>query len=436
MMIASARSFAVALGLATSLIGCGDDPVVAPPLAQALHGSEGPIVAAKFDDGFAIHGVGSDGILLFAVQPSASPTRPPGVRVALPLVGEIGEVAPPPEGWGVPLTIKLESFAVVGNELRGQFLLLDNRVPPALAGSAASRIYRFSYRYSVARGFRSTLLETHQLPLNTVFPPGSAPPDGLFYAGSLALLPAGRVAVTDNITGGVWVSTDATLDSWMLALIDGTPGPANRFAGGFSGPVSGVGRAPGGGLKTYSLLTPAPPGSPPGLGLYPGAHSITYAALTDEVCFAVTVPGGLYCIARAALVQPGNPTTKPVRVLVAGGPDSIGTYVDGCDADRFHPDSPWVYFQPAVSTAVHGGKNTLYRVHLVSGVTEIVAQSNQLFDWANEISVVPLGGPNSRVTAVLSSVGQEHNNPDVNVLLGGVSSYVAPSPMPITLSRW
>src|SRR5262249_49904232 len=145
-----------------------------------------PFVLNQFPDGFAIHGVGGDGVLVFAVQPSASPTRAPGVHVSLPLLGQIAEVTPPPEGWGTPLSIKIETFAHEGLKSSGQFLLMDNRVPPALAGTQATRIYRYGYSFTSRHGFTSTLLETHTLPQNII------------YAGSIALLPFGRVAITDN----------------------------------------------------------------------------------------------------------------------------------------------------------------------------------------------------------------------------------------------
>jgi hypothetical protein len=218
-----------------------------------------------------------------------------------------------------------------------------------------------------------------------------------------------------------------------MGLIDPTPPPGNRFAGAFTPVITGVGRAPGGGTRPYSLLTPAPPGSPPGLGLAPGSHSVTYAAITDEVCWSVTTPGGIYCTPRAQLVAGGDPTTKTVRNLVPPGPDSIGTYTDGCDYDRFHPTTPWLYWQPAPSNATNNGENSLYRIHLVTGAVEVVARSNSVYDWTNEISVVPTPAFLAGFTQVLSSVGQEYNNPDVNVLLNGVSSYVAPAPMPIAI---
>jgi hypothetical protein len=232
--------------------------------------------------------------------------------------------------------------------------------------------------------------------------------------------------------------SDASLASWGFALYD------LRFMGAPHGPVEGVGLDADGNISPYTLLTPAPPGFPPGVGLFPGAHSITYAALTDEVCFTVTVPGGIYCIDRAALLDTGLPpfaksgdfmtgTWGLVRPVVPPTP-GLGDLTDGLDYDRFAPASPWLYWQRAPADVVGGGCNVLRRVHLETGVIQELACDNETFAWANEISVLPPLISGSPLTTILSSVGQEYNNPDVNVLLGGVSHYFAPSPLPITIT--
>jgi hypothetical protein len=410
--------------------GCAADALPGAT-TSALCGNvvRGPYSLAEFPDGFAIHGVGGDTDLLFAVQPSASPTRSASVHVARRNGGHIlADVTPPPEGFGTPLSIKIESFRRAGlTGTQGRFLLLDNRVPPALMGTAAPRIYRYSYRYTPLTGLSTTLLETHILPLNSGPPDPSMLPDGLVYPGSIALLPNDRVAVSDNATGAIWVSADASLDTWFIALID------PRFPGQPRGPVEGVGRDETGVIAPYTLLTPAPPGFPPGLGLFPGAHSITYAARTEEVCFAVTWPGGLYCIDENVLVDTStSPFLKSDAVRVVVAPTSgLGDLTDGVDYDRFHPDSEWLYWQRAPADVAGGGYNTLRRVSLLTGEIEVVASDNTLYSWANEISVLPPLASDGRLTWVLSSVGQEYNNPDVNILLGGESSYFAPSPMPV-----
>ena len=80
-----------------------------------------------------------------------------------------------------------------------------------------------------------------------------------------------------------------------------------------------------------------------------------------------------------------------------------------------------------------GGYNTLRRVSVVSGRIETVARDNRIYSWANEISVLPPLVNQSPLTTVLSSVGQEYNNPDVNALLNGVPRYFAPSNLPFVV---
>src|SRR5262245_52542009 len=94
------------------VVACGGVDAPAPArLEQALGGQLTlPFAVFDFPDGFAIHGVASDGLLYFAVQPSDAPTRARGVHVIVPGLGSVGEITPPPGGWGTPLTLKIESF--------------------------------------------------------------------------------------------------------------------------------------------------------------------------------------------------------------------------------------------------------------------------------------------------------------------------------------
>jgi hypothetical protein len=272
-----------------------------PLLATAAPRWSGPpLVAATLDGGAAIHGVAGDQVLLFALVPSASPDRSPGVYVRRRLDGgPAGTLTAPPGGWGVPLSMKITTFERIGvRNTYGEALILDNRVPPALAGTQPARIYRYRYLYTVHGGLTSQLVSSHALPINTVAP-GAGLPDGLIYPGSIALLPDGEVVVTDNIAGALWVSD--SLDDWRLAAID------PRWAGAPSGPVQGVGLAQSGNIEPYTLLVPAPPGFPPGVGLYPGAHSITYASISDEVIWAVTLPGGIYAMPLSVLLDTAIP---------------------------------------------------------------------------------------------------------------------------------
>lgn len=387
----------------------------------------GPVSLAEFPQGFQIHSVGGDTALLFAVQPSDAPGRARGVHVARRLGGlNLPDVTPPPGGWVTPLTVVMEDstrLPIGGSE--GRFLLLDAGVTPTTVGTAPARLYRYWYRYRPSTGLTTTLIETHLLPLN-MQPPGNFP-DGMVFPGGPTLLPGGRVAVPDVFVGAIWESTDATLDTWYMAAIDPGWGPA-------PGPdVHGVGLDASGGISAYTY---AGPPVAPGLSLYPGVHALAYASVTDEVCFPVTAsPGGIYCIEEDVLSNASIPPflkSDAVRVLVPPTP-GLSDLTNGIAYDVHAPDSPWLYWQRAPADVVGGGCNALRRIHLETGAIQMVACDNSIFSWANEIATLPPLLPGSAVTTVISSVGQQYNNPEVNSAITS-PSYFSPSRVPVTFA--
>jgi hypothetical protein len=233
-------------------------------------------------------------------------------------------------------------------------------------------------------------------------------------------LPNGGVAVTDALIGSIWVA-GPSLEDWRLAIID------PRFAPGFvEGDIHGIGRAPRGGTRPYTLRLPSPfPGLPPAA---PGIHSITYAAVTDEVVAIRTAqPGGIYALPLAVLLDTTIPPFVKGGFLREVVPPQVGLsdLTDGIVHDRFHPGTPWVYWQRAISDEIGGGSNVLRRAHLLTGEVQEVARSNTLYDFTSNLAVLPPidGLP---ISLVLSAMGQEENNPEVNVLLTE-PQYVAPS---------
>lgn len=417
------------------MIGCASaDPesaTVASLEASAASSCDEPVTLAAFPQGFQIHGVAGDTALLFAVQPSDAPGIHPGVHVAHRTLGRIlPDVAAPPSGWVTPLSALVENYTrlpLAGS--RGSLLVLDAGATPATIGTAPALLYRYSYEYRPSSGLTTSLRETHVLPIG---------PTGIIYPGEPALLPGGRVAVPDTIVGSIWVS-DANLENWTMVLFDQRLGARPGLR------ISGVGRDASGHISPYTYAAPVVPGLPPGYGLYPGIHSIVYTDRTHEACFPVTAsPGGIYCIALSALLDtttppvaksgdPGTGTWGSIRVLVPPT-EGVSDLTDGVAYDRYAPTSPWLYWQRAPADVVGGGFNTLRRVHLVTGEVQSIVSDNETFSWANEIAVLPPLIDGSPFTTVLSSVGQQYNNPEVNSDIT-TPSYFAPSPMPVTIVR-
>jgi hypothetical protein len=379
----------------------------------------GPIAAATFDGGRPFHGAGGDELLLFAVQPTSAPDGQKGILVASRITGrEIGAVTPPPNGWQVPLSIEVFNFEREGPRTRGSFVVLDAGVEPRLAGTGPGFIHLYTYSYSPGRGLTATWVETHVLPLAGA--PGPELPTGVLLPAGFVRLPGGDIAVTDTIIGAIWIA-GPSLDDWHLAMID------PRFAAAFvEGDVHGIGRAPGGGTRSYTVRLPSVfPGGPPA---WPGIHSITYAAMTNEVVTLRTAPpGGIYALPLDVLFDMTIPPFAKGAFLREVVPPQIGLSdaTDGVVYDRFHPGTAWVYWQRAISDEVGGGSNILRRVHLLTGQIQEVARSNTLYDWTSNLAVLP-PIDDLPVSLVLSAMGQEENNPEVNVLLTE-PQYVGPS---------
>src|SRR5262245_16812397 len=255
----------------------------------------GPSAAASFPGAFPLHGCGGDHVLLFGTQPAESPDSERGVHVALRTTGSaIGRVTPPPVGWKVPLSLELHDFTQNGQNTRGSIVVLDAGAEPAQAGSAPAYVHRYDYSYSPSEGLTTTWRSTHQLPLSG--PPGPGLPSGLLAPAGFVLLPGGDIAVTDTALASIWVA-GPSVDDWRLAMIDA------RFAPGFGvADLFGIGRAPGGGTRPYTVRLPSLfPGGPP---IAPGIHSITYSAKTDELIPIVTAPpGGIFAIRRSVLLD-------------------------------------------------------------------------------------------------------------------------------------
>jgi hypothetical protein len=405
---------------------------LAAPAAAALPTIVlGPVASAEYAEAFPVHGIGGDEQVIFALQPTDVPGHARGVWVSHRDGGlHLGAVTPPPAGWGAPVSIKIVDHHVIGAfGSEGTFVILDGFAPQD-AGTRPGIVYEYAYRYTPEEGLSTAVTGTHPLPMFTGVD-AEGLPDGPLYPISLLRLPGGKVVVADMVLGAIWTS-GVTLDDWRMAMID------PRFQiGALSAPIAGVGRAPGGGTRPYVFDTVSlPPAFP--FPILPGIHAVTYCDPTDEVAVVRTAtPGGVYGIPRAVLEDPAASLadkSAAVREIAAPEP-GVTDLAAGLDYDRFHPHTPWLYWQRAVADA-KGGYNTVYRVHLFSGAVEKVAESLKVYDWTNEISVLPSHlGPS--FTVLTNANMQEENLAQSNALLGGVSTLVGPTVIPIAaFSNW
>lgn len=428
---------AVTLLVSFALAGCASPDSVATEqgaiTVEAGHGRSvrGPIVLAEIPEGTAIRSVAGDTSVLFTVLPASVAGRPAGVYAFERQSGRsLGAVTAPPGGWLVPLSVELTHSVLGDDGTSGELLFLDASTPPP-GGMLPAHVYRYTYRYDGDHGLTSTLQASAELPLNTV-PPGAGPPNGVVYPASVTLLPDGIVAVSDS-GGAIWVSADASLGGWH-------PGFASPLDGFGVGPaISGFESDGQGGVQSYTLQTPSMPGMnlPPMWGLYPGIEPLAYIARTDEIAYAVVhaaTPGmpfetGIFAISRANLLAPGDPTAKPHRLLVSG--EQGGDLVDGLAVDRSNPSAPWLYFQRApCEDPASSSCNALRRVNVQTGEIQDLYAGIGLINWSAEIRVLQPDDADSPCRTIAFSNALEPHNGAVNVLLGGVSTFPAPSLVP------
>lgn len=407
--------------------------LLAPTTARAHAPTKvfGPAAATAYPEAFPVHGVGGDEVLLFALQPTDVPGHDRGVWASRRLDGKhLGALPVPQGGWGAPVAMKVVTYQSTGLlRTEGTMLVLD-AFTPQQAGTRPGIVYEYSYSYSVQHGFAAALLGTHPLPMLTGLDAFGVP-NGPGYPISLALLPNGAVVVIDMLFGTIWVSP-AGLDNWRLAVVD------PRFqVGQLLAPIDGVGRAPGGGTRPYTFSTVSIPPMFP-FPILPGIHGVAYVNPTDEVAVIRTAtPGGIYGIPASVVLDQGTPPFAKgarVREIVAPQP-GVSDLSVGLDYDRFHPNTPWLYWQRSVANA-RDGYNTIYRVDVNTGVVEKLVESVAFYDWTNEISVLPSHlGPH--FTVLTNANMQEENVPESNALLNGVATLVGPTIIPIAaFSNW
>lgn len=413
-----------------------------------------------------IHGTRGDYVLRFSFTPSAVPGFPTAPRVAVNLQlggGYVGEIpAPSGESWRTPLTAQLWNVERTGLlSVHGKMVILDAQTQPVEFGTTGvwrdAKLFLYQYSYSPTAGFVATHYRTVTLPkaVPTAVTPMNpfpwVPGSGAVFPGSIALLDVAAtenqwishdpdVVITDNFNG--IYTTSGNLSTVSLSILD------TRMAGGIrAGIIQGVG--PDG---NYDVITPPPPGSDPSLagviGIYPGAHSVTSVVVRNgagsivrnQICWSVTYANlpngvsdtqgmGLHCIDRAELTNSAIPpffkTHDPAfggvgmsHALVVPGISGRGDLVDALDNDRWNAPN-MLYWMRAPADASNEGcpfYSALRRINLTNNVVELVKCDRTMFGWTNETSSSPtfIGFP---VSKQIPSVGQEYNNPNLNMLV-------------------
>lgn len=397
--------FAVALIVAALGCGCSTPPTAEnfEALATVAH------ALASSPAGFEMDGIAGDKRLLFTCVPTPAASQSNGVLVFSRTTGaQLGSVTPPPGGWLAPTGLEVLDYTTTGARTSGTLLVFDNG---ALPPNARITVYKYAYSHDLVHGLVTTLLESHNLPLQSAPPP--APIDGFGFVDDLHTLPCGTSILTDPLFGAVWACGPAFDDcSLAMADVDFGPAPSPVF--------TGIGRAPGGGTRPYTLALT--------VGLSPGVVGAAYMARTDEVCFGKAAqPGGIWCVDRATLLDTTvSPYTKTKRTVVA---PTIGLSDGGhgVAADTFHPHSPWLYWIRSYSDPAGGGVNRALRVNVLTGVVETILASNTLLDFGTGITVLPPQVDGSPFANLAIPMGQEENNGFLNATLGGVDAFVAPT---------
>lgn len=381
--------------LCVLLVGCST-PAEVGVISEEL--SAGSVRAlASFPDGFEMVGVSGDERVLFAGI-NASVTHPADVVTASRLTGRpLGSIPAPPGGWGVPAAILVQGDEVV---------VVDNGALPPFSHVSLHRYeFHVTFEHLCARYIDSVALPQQTFPPVTI--------DGVGYAGAIAALPGGQFALADALDGAIWVCSWSTGCALADADPDFAPAPAPPS-------FEGVGRAPGGGTRPYTLVIPN--------GLMPGLLNLEYAESTDEVCGArAAPPGGIWCIARSVLLDQSVPPFGKTKRTVVAPQIGVSDAGHGLAFDHWHPRNPWLYFVRSLADAVGGGSNVVRRVNLRTGEVQEVARSLEVMDFSTGLWALPPLVPGSTLTSLAVAMGQQENNGLENPVLGGVDAFVAPS---------
>jgi hypothetical protein len=154
---------------------------------------------------------------------------------------------------------------------------------------------------------------------------------------------------------------------------------------------------------------------------HPGIFGAAYVAKTDEVCVErAASPGGIWCIDRATLLDLTTPPFAKSKRVVVPPTAGVSDAGHGIAADRWHAASAWLYWARSYD-------NTIRRVNVQTLQVQTVVSSVQLFDFPTGLDALPPLVAGSPLTHLGIAMGMEEDNGLLNVALGGVDDFVAPT---------
>lgn len=409
--------------------------VSAPVLAGNSSGPIvlGPSILLEHEIPYAGHGVAGDEVLLFNIelQPPDAPSVQTGIGVYLrhsaKKVGALDPVGYP--AWTIPMSIKTESYAGRGMETSGKIVVLEVGLLSPGQPPLFLRLIRYGYAYSLSNGFSHRVLDVGYLPVLSSLP--GELPNGLVLPENFDFVTTSdgkqHVVTADAIAGTVWSAPVDDLNQWRLKLAARELGPTPmttvcEYNGELIIGLCGYARGPNWTIERYvqAMWQPLP-----GVDLNPGPFGITFVGLTGKVAMNNAGTGAIYQIDADLLLDPALPpftAFKPLETLLSPMPgvsDLQGSLV----WDRWHPNTQWLYWQRIISNAEER-YFPIYRVNVLTGEVQFIAESVMLFDHPSMISVLPSGG--SPFTSLVTSNTQERNMAFTNRLLSE-SRLVGPS---------
>ncbi len=392
----------------------------------------GPSVLLKHEVPYAGHGVAGDEVLLFniEIQPPDLPEQKTRIGVYLRhSKREVGVLEPVPHPlggpddvatWTIPMSIKTGSYTSRGMKTSGTVFVVEVALQGPGEPPGFHRMIKYGYTYSLRKGFSHQVLDVGYLPVLTSTP--KEPPNGLLLPENFDFVTASdgkeHIVIADAIGGTIWSAEMDDLGRWTLRLVarELIPTPLTRICEYNGEPIvgfCGYARGPEWTVESYvqAMWQPIP-----GVDLNAGPFGITYVGLTGKIAVNNAGSGAIYQIDADRLLHPELPPVtdfKPLETLLSPMP-GVSDFQGSLVWDRWHPNTQWLYWQRILSNKEEK-HFPIYRVNVLTGEVQFVAESVMLFDHPSMISVLPTR--RAPFTRLVTSNTQERNMAFTNRLL-------------------